>query len=45
MGITLLLPEFNLLLIPSIDLLFIFELVKAAIDETLLPIAGHTVAG
>ena len=44
-GITLLLPGFNLLLLPSIDLLFIFELVNAAIEETLLPIAGQTVAG
>ena len=44
-GITLLLPAFNRLLFPSINLRFIFELTKAAIEETLFPIAGQTVAG
>jgi hypothetical protein len=44
-GITLLIPEFKFLLRPSIDLLPILELVIAAIDEILFPIAGQTVAG
>ena len=44
-AITALFPGFNPLLVPSIDLLLILELVSAAIDETLLPIAGQTVAG
>jgi hypothetical protein len=43
--ITLLLPELKFLLLPSINLLLIFELVRAAIDGILLPIAGQTVAG
>ena len=43
--ITLLLPEDKFLVLPSINLRFILELVSAAIDEILLPIAGQTVAG
>jgi hypothetical protein len=44
-AITALFPGFNRLLVPSIDLLLILDFVSAAIDETLLPIAGQTVAG
>ncbi|CAB4690492.1 unannotated protein [freshwater metagenome] len=44
-AMTLLLPELKFLLLPSIDLLPILELVNAAIDEILFPIAGQTVAG
>ena len=43
--ITLLLPGLSFLLLPSTSRRLTFELVKAAIDETLLPIAGQTVAG
>ena len=43
--IALLLPGFSFLLFPSIKRLLTFELVSAAIEETLLSIAGHTVAG
>ena len=44
-AITELFPGFNRLLMPSIDRLLTLDCVSAAIDETLLPIAGHTVAG
>ena len=43
--ITLLLPEDKFLVLLSIDLRLILELVNAAIDEILFPIAGQTVAG
>ena len=43
--IRLLLPVLNVLLIPLINLLCIFELVKDATEGILFPTAGQTVAG
>ena len=44
-GICVVLPTASFLVTPSIDLRPIFGFVTPAIDETLLPMAGHTVAG